>query len=72
MPAAGLECRSEKTESGVMSIEGAFIVKEYALNVPRKVTIEGLEFALDAETATPYLILSTGNFGGSINVLELS
>ena len=55
-----------------MSIEGAFIVKEYALNVPRKVTIEGLEFALDAETATPYLILSTGNFGGSINVLELS
>ena len=44
MPAAGLECISETTESGVMSIDYATIVQEYALHVPRKTAVEGLEF----------------------------
>ena len=70
MPSAGLECQIESTESGVMSIEDAKIIKEYTLNVPRKTSVEGLEFVTYEDKN--YLMMSTGNFGGSINVLELS
>ena len=77
MPAEGLECRSETTESGVMHIEDAEIVKEYAMKVPRKTAVEGLELVSfktdhDAVDEPLRLIMSTGNFGGSLNVLELN
>ena len=74
MPAEGLDCRTESVEreSGVMRIEDASIVKEYALKVPRKSAIEGLEFMDTSDTDNPILLMSTGNYGGSLNVLEMN
>ena len=66
MPAAGLECRSESTSNGVMRIEDASIVKEYAMKLPRKTAVEGLELVSTEADEAPRLIMSTGNFGGSL------
>lgn len=49
-------------------------MKEYALNVPRRSDVEGLEFvnAEDSGSERHHLLFSTGSFGGSLDVLELS
>ena len=70
MPSIGLDCRSESVTSGVQRIEDASIVKEYQLNVPRKTAVEGLEF-IDKDEKL-YIIMSTGSYGGFLNLLELN
>ena len=39
--------------------------------MPRRTAVEGLEYVTVSD-GTPYLFMSTGNFGGNINVGELS
>ena len=51
-----------------MRIEDARIVKEYALRLPRKSGVEGLEFVGEGDT---HILMSTGSYGGYLNVLEL-
>lgn len=72
----GLDCQTQSTglETKHRQIKDGKIVKEYALNVPRRSDVEGLEFvpAKDSGTERHHLLFSTGGFGGSLDVLELS
>lgn len=72
MLAAGLDCRTESVKSGIMRIADAEIVKEYRLNVTRKSNVEGLEFLDSVDGGPAHLIMSTGSYGGFINLLELN
>ena len=45
MPAEGLDCQAQSFEGNTQHMEGAVIVQEYTLNVPRKSNVEGLEYS---------------------------
>lgn len=73
MPAEGLDCQAQAMEGGEVNtrhIEGAEIVKEYAMKLPRKSNVEGLGYIFQHSTQH-YLLLSTGSYGGSLDVLKL-
>ena len=60
----------EGGEVNTRHIEGASIVREYGMKLPRKSNVEGLGYIIrDSEH---FLLLSTGSYGGSLNVLKLN
>ena len=79
--AASLDCQIESSSSSSLNLQGqledAEVVREYNLDLPRKTAVEGLDFipgrrgAKTAIYSKDHLLLSTGSYGGSLNVLEL-